>query len=82
MLDANDLKELLQLDHLPREETSNYHTLGGLFMAQAGRIPRVADRFDWSGYRFEVVDMDGNRVDRVLIMRLPGTAPAGLPKRV
>lgn len=81
MLDANDLKELLQLDQLPHEQTSNYHTLGGLFMAQTGRIPRVADRFDWSGYRFEVVDMDGNRVDRVLIMRLPGAAPADLPKQ-
>lgn len=81
MLDQNDLKELLRLDHLPHEETSNYHTLGGLFMAQTGRVPRVADRFDWSGYRFEVVDMDGNRVDRVLIMRLPGAAPADLPKQ-
>jgi putative hemolysin len=75
MLDVSDLKELLQLGELPHEQDSDFHTLGGLMMAQAGRIPRVADHFDWQGYRFEVVDMDGNRVDRVLVMRVPVHAP-------
>ena len=81
MIDVRDLKELLDLDELPNERDANYHTLGGLFMAQAGRVPRVADRFDWEGYRFEVVDMDGNRVDRVMVARLPGRDSKGLPAK-
>lgn len=75
MLDARDLKELLTLDELPHENDADYHTLGGLMMALAGRIPQVADHFDWRGYRFEVVDMDGNRVDRVLVNRLGAKRP-------
>ncbi len=75
LLDVRDLKELLQVDDLPNEQDSDYHTVGGLMMAQSGRIPRVADHFDWEGYRFEVVDMDGNRVDRVLVMKLGGREP-------
>ncbi|NIO41517.1 MAG: hypothetical protein GTO41_15890, partial [Burkholderiales bacterium] len=47
-----------------------YHTLGGMAMNQIGRVPRPADAFDWGGYRFEVVDMDGSRVDKVLVTRV------------
>jgi putative hemolysin len=47
-----------------------YHTLGGLVMLALGRVPRTGDRFDKAGFRFEVVDMDGNRVDRVLVGRI------------
>jgi len=50
----------------PDDESEQYHTLGGLVMAALGRIPRTGDTFVQHGYRFEVVDMDGNRVDRVL----------------
>jgi putative hemolysin len=45
-----------------------YHTLGGLAMSVLGRVPRVGDAFERDGHRFEVVDMDGNRVDRVLVV--------------
>jgi putative hemolysin len=48
----------------------DYHTLGGFVMLQLGRVPRVADRFDWAGLRFEVVDMDGNRVDKLIVTKL------------
>ena len=48
-------------------DPQQYHTLGGLAMAALGRVPRTGDRFIRSGFRFEVVDMDGNRVDRVLV---------------
>ena len=44
--------------------------MGGLFMAQLGRIPAVGDKFEWKNLRFEIVDMDGHRVDKVLIMPL------------
>jgi putative hemolysin len=54
---------------LSDEEAQHYHTLGGLAMAALGRVPRTGDVFERSGHRFEVVDMDGNRVDRVLVRR-------------
>jgi putative hemolysin len=60
---------------LPEEDTGSYNTLGGFVMLQLGRVPKAADCFDWDGYRFEVVDMDRNRVDKLLVMQLP-PAPA------
>jgi putative hemolysin len=45
--------------------------LAGFVMMQLGRIPRAADSFEWEGLRFEVMDMDGNRVDKVLVMPAP-----------
>jgi putative hemolysin len=55
---------------LPQEENGSYHTVGGLAMLQLGRIPRVGDWFECCGFRFEVLDMDRNRVDKVLATRL------------
>jgi putative hemolysin len=58
---------------LADDEPQHYHTLGGLAMLALGRVPRTGDAFDRSGYRFEIVDMDGNRVDRLLVSPLrPG----------
>ena len=71
MLDMIELKELLGLRKLPGEDDNTYHTLGGMAMIHMGRVPRPADSFDWGGYRFEVVDMDGTRVDKMLVTRLP-----------
>ncbi|MBI2760597.1 MAG: HlyC/CorC family transporter [Chloroflexi bacterium] len=65
MLPVEDVKDLLRLRTLPNEE--NYQTLGGFVMQQLGRIPHVADHFTWDDLRFEVMDMDGNRVDKVLV---------------
>jgi putative hemolysin len=63
------------------EEHQHYHTLGGLAMAALGRVPRTGDLFERRGYRFEVVDMDVNRVDRVLVSRAvrSGSGPAAVP---
>jgi putative hemolysin len=66
-LDVDDLKDLLDVTVLPDE--GDYQTLGGFIVMMAGRLPRVGDYFDWRGFRFEIVDMDGNRVDKVLIAR-------------
>lgn len=65
-LDVEDLKELLDVDELPDEE--DYQTLGGFVVLRLGRLPRAGDIVEWHNYRFEIVDMDGNRVDKVLIM--------------
>lgn len=65
-------------DELPEEDTDTYNTLAGFVMLQLGRVPQVADHFEWGGFRFEVVDMDRNRVDKLLVARVPNpTPPAG-----
>lgn len=69
-LDIHDLKDLLEKDSLPDETTGSFHTLGGFVMHFLGYIPQSGEYFQWSGLRFEVVDMDGTRVDKVLVMRL------------
>ena len=71
MLNLIELKELLGLRALPGEDVGTYHTLGGMVMVHLGRVPHPVETFDWHGYRFEVVDMDGTRVDKVLVTRLP-----------
>jgi len=67
----DELKEKLAIDKLPDEEEDRYETLSGLVMSRLGRVPTSGDYFEWDGYRFEAVDMDGRRVDKVLVVRLP-----------
>ena len=69
------LKAVLEIDELPAEEERSFHTVGGFAMHRLGRIPSPADHFEASGFRFEVVDMDRNRVDKVLVARLPEAYP-------
>ena len=66
MMSVDELQMLFDLDDLP-DDAEDYDTVGGLFMAQMGRIPAVGDVFEWNDLRFEVMDMDGHRVDKVLI---------------
>jgi putative hemolysin len=61
-----ELKDCLKLDAVPEEDRGRYHTLSGMMMLLTGRLPRVADVVDWEGWRFEIVDMDGNTIDKVL----------------
>ena len=70
---VHDFKELLSLGKLPGEERGSYLTLGGFVMMQIGRVPVTADSFDAAGLHFEVVDMDGKRVDKVLVRPLPSS---------
>jgi putative hemolysin len=70
-IQVDDLKEVLKISTLPEEESGSYQTLGGLVMLQVGRVPVTGDVFEAEGFRFEVVDMDGKRVDRVLVSPLP-----------
>jgi putative hemolysin len=57
---------VLGVSHLPGED-ADFHTLGGYMMARLHRVPMVADQITAAGHRFEVVKMDGRRVDRVLV---------------
>jgi putative hemolysin len=69
MLDIDEFKELFHLGELPNED--DYETLAGFVLASLGKIPHPADQFEWEGLRFEVVDMDARRVDKVLVTTLP-----------
>jgi putative hemolysin len=70
-LSAEDLREVLGVGALPGEDDFDYHTVAGLVVARFGRIPNSGEWFEWSGWRFEVVDLDGARIDKLLLSRLP-----------
>ena len=61
-----EMKDALGLKHVPDEAGTRYNTLAGMMMLLLGRLPREGDVAEWEGWRFEVVDMDGRRVDKVL----------------
>lgn len=65
MLEVDEFKEIFNLNELPHE--TEYETLSGFIMTSLGRLPQTADHFEWNNLRFEVVDMDGRRVDKVLV---------------
>ena len=69
-LSCDDLRELLQIDELPQEEEGDYNTLAGMLIGFLGHIPTVGESITWNGLRFEVVDLDGARIDKVLISPL------------
>ena len=71
----DELRELIAVPRHPGEERAAFRTLGGLVMNQLGRVPGAGDRFEWGGHRFEVLDMDGHVIDKVLI-----TPPVGDPE--
>jgi putative hemolysin len=69
MLEVDEFKDIFKLNALPHED--EYETLSGFVMMSLGRVPQTADHFEWQGLRFEVIDMDGRRVDKVLVTTLP-----------
>lgn len=72
-----ELKDRLGLKSVPEEDKGRYHTLGGMMMWLIGSLPRTGNVAQWQGWRLEVVDLDGNRIDKVLASRLPdGPSPA------
>jgi putative hemolysin len=61
----DEAKGLLGLEVFPGE--NHYHTLAGFAMMELGRIPVTGDTFEWNGYRFEIIDMDGPRIDKIMV---------------
>ncbi len=80
MLAVDEFKQIFHLEVLPGEKKDAYQTLGGFLFTQMGRVPSVSDNFVWSNLRFEIVDMDGKRIDKVLVTQrpVPGAAPHDL----
>ena len=70
MLSIDEFKEIFHIEALPGEKRDAYQTLGGFVFTKMGRIPALSDSFEWNGVRFEVVDMDGKRIDKVLVSSL------------
>ncbi len=70
-LSIEEMRDHLELDRLPDEEEGTFQTVGGFVMARLGEVPSAGDRFEWGGFRFEVMDMDGRRVDKILVTPLP-----------
>ena len=66
-LTIEKFKQIFELETLPDEASGNFHTIGGFVMLQLGHVPRASDRFEAAGLQFEVVDMDRNRVDKILV---------------
>ncbi|MCE1255353.1 MAG: hemolysin family protein, partial [Anaerolineae bacterium] len=74
MLPIDELKEILNVDNFPEEERVGFQTLAGLILNHLGYIPNAGSRFEWGRFVFEVVDMDGLRIDKVIVSPLSSQA--------
>ena len=70
-MDLDAFTELIDQDIFGIDQEGRYHTMAGFVMHVLERIPRESDHFEWQGYRFEVIDMDGKRVDKLLVSIIP-----------
>ncbi len=73
MLEVDEFKEIFNFEALPHED--EYETLSGFVMTSMGRVPQATEHFEWNGFRFEIMDMDGRRVDKVLVTLLTSRPP-------
>jgi len=75
LVPVDELRDLLGPRFLSEAERGHYQTLAGFVMNHLGVIPSTGQHFEWNGWRFEVVDMDGHRIDKVLATWLARPAP-------
>lgn len=71
-LPVDELREIIG-QRLPNLEDHDYHTAAGMVIAHYGRIPNTGEVFEWAGWRIEVVDLDGPRIDKLLMSRVERT---------
>ena len=67
MMSVEEFKELFHIEALPGEKKDSFQTLGGFLFTHMGRVPSVSETFEWNSLRFEIADMDGKRIDKVLV---------------
>ena len=73
VMPVSELKARLDIKELPEEDKGRYNTVAGLLQSVSGRLLKTTDKVDCAGWQFEVVDLDGKRIDKVLATALPGT---------
>jgi putative hemolysin len=78
-LEIEAFKELVERSRLAGEGSGDFHTVGGFAMHRLGHIPRTGERFETDGLGFEIVDMDGHRVDKLLVSLVEPDASSGDP---
>ena len=69
-LASDDLRDLLPRSDLPHEDDGDFRTVAGMMMVAFGRIPGTGEAFEWRGLRFEVAELDGARIDKLLVTPL------------
>jgi putative hemolysin len=69
LLSIEDFKEFFDLEELPAEDKDHYQTVGGFITSYLGSMPKAGETFEWAGLKFEIVDMDRMRVDKIIITR-------------
>ena len=74
LIPVPELKDRLSLKSLPEEDRGRYNTLAGMIILLLGHLPNIGEFVEWDGWRFEVVDLDGKRIDRILATCLPTVA--------
>lgn len=70
MMRIDEFKKLFDIDELPEESRAGYQTVGGFVMTMIGSVPQAGQMFESSGWKYEVLDMDGMRVDKVLVSKI------------
>ncbi len=71
LIPVPELKDRLGLRAVPEEDKERYHTLSGMLLLLLGRLPQTTDSVQWGDWRFEIIDMDGKRIDKVLASQVP-----------
>ena len=79
LIPVPEMKDRLEIRELPEEDRGRYNTLAGMIMLLLGRLPQTTDVVEWDVWRFEVVDLDGKRVDKVLVSRIAPPENEGQP---
>ncbi|RJF98374.1 hemolysin family protein [Noviherbaspirillum saxi] len=79
LIPVPELKDRLSLKGVPEEERGRYNTLSGMMMLLLGRIPQTADRCEWEEWTFEIMDLDGKRIDKVLAVPKPSEGTMAVP---
>ena len=74
VMPVSELKARLDIKELPDEDKGRYNTVAGLLQSVSGRLLKITDKVECAGWQFEVVDLDGKRIDKVLATAMPGAA--------